>query len=170
MRNHTDIKELSAIAGSSPFYIVDRNKFEANFEGLTSAFSSRYTPFLLAYSYKTNYIPYLCDIVRQKGGWAEVVSRMEYDLALKIGQDPKTIVFNGPVKTADDIERALNNGSLINVDSQSELDLMIDYAKKHPDEEISIGLRVNIGLSDAAGQSHIQTVSKSAVLASIQNI
>jgi diaminopimelate decarboxylase len=154
------IQKLESIAGSSPFYRVDRRRFEANFDELTAAFSSRYQPFVLAYSYKTNYIPYLCEIVKHKGGWAEVVSRMEYDLALKVGQDPKKIIFNGPVKTDDDIKFALDNGSLINVDSRPELDLVINYAKAHPDKDVPIGLRINIGLSDEAGRSHIQNSLK----------
>ena len=148
MQNHTDISNLESLAAGSPFYLVDRQRFESNFNELTAAFSSRWTPFILAYSYKTNYLPYLCGIVKQKGGWAEVVSRMEYDLAIKVGQDPKKIIFNGPVKTADDIELALDNGSCVNVDSETELALATDYAKQHPDREVPIGLRINIGLSD----------------------
>ena len=158
--NHWDISKLESISGSSPFYMVNRQKFEANFDALTAAFSSRYQPFILAYSYKTNYIPYLCEIIRQKRGWAEVVSRMEYDLALKVGQNPSKIIFNGPVKTDEDIELAFKNGSLVNIDSQSELALVLDNARKHLDRQISIGLRINIGLSDEAGQSHIQNSLK----------
>ncbi len=154
------IQHLESLAGSSPFYVVDRGRFEANFDELSRAFRSRYIPFNLAYSYKTNYIPYLCEIIKHKGGRAEVVSRMEYDLALRIGQPPETIIFNGPVKTADDIRLALDNGSLINVDSRPELDLVINYAKAHPDKDVPIGLRINIGLSDEAGRSHIQNSLK----------
>ncbi|MHC5083870.1 MAG: type III PLP-dependent enzyme domain-containing protein, partial [Planctomycetota bacterium] len=157
--NYTEIKKLEAIGGS-PFYIVDRNRFESNFDDLTAAFVSRYKPFQLAYSYKTNYIPYLCDIIRQKGGDAEVVSRMEYDLALKVGQDPAKIIFNGPVKARDDIHTALSNGSTVNLDSVYELDHAIEYANAHPDKEIPIGLRINIGLSDDKGLSHIQNSLK----------
>jgi diaminopimelate decarboxylase len=155
MLSHSEIQNLVSQYGS-PFYCVDRNRFEANFDDLDRAFSSRWTPFTLAYSYKTNYLPYLCGIVRDKGGWAEVVSRMEYDLAIKIGQDPKKIIFNGPVKTVDDITLALDNASCLNVDSEAELALVTDYANAHPDTEIPIGLRINIGLSDEAGRSHIQ--------------
>ncbi len=160
MINHCDIKKLESLADSSPFYIVDRKRFEANFDGLTNVFSLRYQPFILAYSYKTNYIPYLCDIVKQKGGWAEVVSRMEYDLAVKIGQEPEKIIFNGPVKTADDIELALNNNSIVNLDSEYEIQSVLSYAQQHSNKEIKIGLRINIGLSDEAGQSHIQNSLK----------
>ena len=46
-----------------------------------------------------------------------MVSRLEYDLALKIGQPPDKIIFNGPVKQYEDIELALNNGSIVNLDS-----------------------------------------------------
>ena len=94
--NHSETAQLESIAGSSPFYLVDRSTFEASFDGLAEAFSTRYQPFTLAYSYKTNYIPYLCELIKHKGGWAEVVSRMEYDLALKVGQQPEKIIFNGP--------------------------------------------------------------------------
>lgn len=158
--DYKTIQQLESIAGSSPFYIVDRQKFEANFDGLTSVFSSRYQQFTLAYSYKTNYTPYLCNIIRQKGGWAEVVSRMEYDLALKIGQAPAKIIFNGPVKTRDDIHTALSNGSHVNLDSASQLADAADYANQHPDRATPVGLRVNIGLSDDEGLSHIQNSLK----------
>ena len=160
MLNHSKTLNLESLAGGGPFYLVDRQKFEANFDDLTTAFSKRYDPFVLAYSYKTNYLPYLCGIIRDKGGWAEVVSRMEYDLALKVGQDPKKIIFNGPVKTVDDIQLSLGNGSMINVDSEAELAMVSEYAKIHPDREIPIGLRINIGLSDEAGRSHIQNSLK----------
>lgn len=160
MLNYSDILKVESIAGGSPFYLVDRRRFESNFDDLTAAFSARYQPFVLAYSYKTNYMPYLCQIIKHKGGWAEVVSRMEYDLALKIGQNPSRVIFNGPLKTAEDIELALKNGSLVNVDSESELELIAAYAAKHPDKHIPIGLRINITLSDEAGQSHIQNALK----------
>jgi diaminopimelate decarboxylase len=160
MSTYNEIIKLESIAGGSPFYVVDRLRFESNFDDLTEAFSSRYYPFILAYSYKTNYIPYLCDIIRQEGGWAEVVSRMEYDLALKVGQTPDKIIFNGPVKTADDIAFALQQGSLVNIDCRAELDLVKSFANAHPDKEIEVGLRINIALSDDAGQSHIQNSLK----------
>jgi diaminopimelate decarboxylase len=160
MPAYSKIKTLESIAGGSPFYIVDRQRFERNFDDLTTAFQSCYQPFILAYSYKTNYLPYLCGIIKQKGGWAEVVSRMEYDLALKVGQDRQKIIFNGPVKTADDIRLALDNGSVVNLDCRPELDAVQRYAQEHPEKPVRIGLRINIGLSDEAGRSHIQNALK----------
>lgn len=159
MISYTHIKTLVSQHGS-PFYLINRGRFERNFEALTYAFQSRYSPFILAYSYKTNYIPYLCRLINDKGGWAEVVSRMEYDLALKVGCDPTRIIFNGPVKRSDDIDTALSSGSLVNLDSESELEAVMNYAGRQPDKTVRIGLRFNIGLSDEAGVSHIQSSLK----------
>ena len=147
--------EIFSFAGS-PFYLCDSRKFCSNFDRVNLAFSSRWSKFILAYSYKANYTPYLCCLVKDKGGWAEVVSRLEYDLARKIGQDPAKIIFNGPVKQYDDIETALKQNSVINLDSASELDFVIQYAHNNPGKQIPIGIRINMGLTDNDGQSHIQ--------------
>jgi diaminopimelate decarboxylase len=93
----------------------------------------------------------LCRIIKSKGGFAEVVSRLEYDLAIKIGQQPNKIVFNGPVEHYEDIELALENGSIVNLDSWSEIDHVAQYANKNAKKEVKVGLRINIG-PDPAGQ------------------
>jgi diaminopimelate decarboxylase len=149
------VAKIFSVAGS-PFYLCDGGQFRSNFDRISQAFSSRWPNFILAYSYKTNYIPYLCKIVKEKGGWAEVVSRLEYDLARKIGQDPTKIIFNGPVKHYDDIEMALNKGSIVNLDSAYEIELVRRYAEQYSHKMIPIGIRVNMGLTDNGGQSHIQ--------------
>jgi diaminopimelate decarboxylase len=155
MLSHTKTRKIEAKYGAS-FYIFDETAFRKNYDDIVSAFGKRYEKFILAYSYKTNYIPYLCNIIKSKGGFAEVVSRLEYDLALKVGQKPNKIVFNGPVKRYEDIELALKNQSIVNLDSWSEIDHVDKYAKKNPNRKIEVGLRINIGLSDKSGRSHIQ--------------
>jgi len=151
-------KQISAIVpiASSPFYLCDDQRFAANFDRIATAFASQWPNFILAYSYKTNYIPYLCKIIKDKGGWAEVVSRLEYDLAIKVGQSPAKIIFNGPVKSEDDIALAINNGSIVNVDSMDELNRIVQFAQQNPDKQIPIGLRINMGLTDSGGASQIQ--------------
>jgi len=155
MLSHTKAKKVVAEFGS-PFYILDETTFRKNYDDIVSAFGKRYEKFILAYSYKTNYTPYLCKIIKSKGGFAEVVSRLEYDLAIKVGQKPNKIVFNGPVKCYEDIALALDSKSIVNIDSWPGIDHVAKYARKNPNREIKIGLRINIGLSDKSGQSHIQ--------------
>jgi diaminopimelate decarboxylase len=152
---YEEVKRIEDRFGSS-FYIFDESAFRKNYDDIVDAFKSKYERFILAYSYKTNYIPYLCRLIKAKGGFAEVVSRLEYDLALKVGQIPRKIVFNGPVKSFGDIELALSNRSIVNLDSWYEIDHVAKYASRHPNEEVKVGLRINIGLSDKRGQSHIQ--------------
>ncbi len=154
MLTYEQIKDIESRFGS-PFYIFDEAAFVKNYDDIMSAFSRRYEKFILAYSYKTNYIPYLCRIIKSKGGFAEVVSRMEYDLALRIGQDPKKIIFNGPVKSYDDIELTLKNESIVNLDSEYELDYVRRYAADNPGKKVKVGLRINIDLTDENGVSHL---------------
>jgi diaminopimelate decarboxylase len=154
MIDYDEIKNIESVAGS-PFYLFNRDSFIDNFDNITKAFGSRYENFIIGYSFKTNYIPYMCNIVREKGGYAEVVSRLEYDLALKIGFTPQNIIFNGPVKHYDDIELALENQSIVNLDAWPEIEHVNKYASANPDKNVEIGIRVNMNLSDDTGTSHV---------------
>ena len=151
-------KELAEIAQQhgSPFYIFDKEAFTHNFRDIRAAFTQRYPLVTIGYSYKTNYIPYLCRLIQNMGGYAEVVSRLELDLALKIGCPPAEIIYNGPVKTADDIAFALSSGIIVNIDTLRELEFVTHIAKQQPETSIRIGLRINISLVDSQGKSHLQ--------------
>ena len=155
MITYNQIKKLDKQYGS-PFYILNEKAFRKNYNDIAEAFKSRYPKFILAYSYKTNYIPYLCKIIKDLGGFAEVVSGLEYDLALKVGQVPAKIIFNGPVKKYEDIALALKKKSIVNLDSQTEIEYVKQYASKNPKEQVKIGIRINISFSEKTGQSHIQ--------------
>jgi len=154
MLTYGQIRDIESRFGS-PFYIFGEEVFKKNYDDITAAFSHRYEKFVIAYSYKTNYIPYLCRVLKSKGGYAEVVSRLEYDLALKVGQDPKKIVFNGPVKSYEDIEVALNNHSIVNLDSWYEVDYVRKYAADNLGRQTRVGLRINVDLTDEVGVSHL---------------
>ena len=69
----TQMYELQKKYGES-FYILDSSKFLSNYKELKKAFASIYPNFNIAYSYKTNYIPHLCNLVNRMGGYAEIVS------------------------------------------------------------------------------------------------
>lgn len=132
---------------SSSFYILDVNKLAENYQRFQRAFTRRYERVVIAYSYKTNYLPFLCQKLHELGAYAEVVSRLEYDLAGKLGVEPASIIFNGPLKSEEDIEEALGRGSLINLDSFAEIPWVVSYAKHHPEQTIRIGLRINVDLT-----------------------
>ena len=80
------------------FYLLDSEQFRNNFLELRDTFRNIYPNFNIAYSYKTNYTPKFCKIVNKLGGYAEVVSEMELEIALRVGVEPKRIIWNGPIK------------------------------------------------------------------------
>lgn len=142
----------------SPFYLFDSRQFLSNFNELKAAFGAHYPKVKFGYSYKTNYLPYLCKSAKKTGVLAEVVSRLEYDLALHIGYKPAEIIFNGPVKKGIELLSAVTNGSLINLDCFSEIDLIVSaVAAGHVSaSDAKIGLRVNLNIKDSQGKSAVQ--------------
>jgi diaminopimelate decarboxylase len=130
------------------FYLLDIERFFANYHEFLSGFQQFYPKTNLGYSYKTNYIPQLGRAVSQMGGYAEVVSQMEYDLALRIGVLPSKIIFNGPLKRSQDLESAILNGSLVNLDSFQEVSFVQSIAEKYPNHSIAIGLRCNFDIGE----------------------
>ncbi len=145
--NYEQIKIISKQYGDS-FYILDSEKFKANYQELLDSFRSIYENTSIGYSYKTNYLPKLCSIVNQQNGYAEVVSQMELELALKIGVKPSKIIFNGPYKQYNDIKNSLLNGTRIHIDSLSELNTVIEIVEKFQDQNFKIGLRCNFQISN----------------------
>lgn len=141
------LRDLEARYGDS-FYILDIQGFQQNYDEFLSAFQRYYAQTQIAYSYKTNYIPQLCKVVNERGGYAEVVSAMEYELALRVGVDPRRIIFNGPYKSESDLERALLAGSIVNLDAWYEVELVERIARRAPDHTLTIGLRCNFDLED----------------------
>ncbi len=141
------LKELKKEYGEA-FYILDSEQFRANFIELKSAFSSIYPNFNIAYSYKTNYTPKLCRIVNNLGGFAEVVSDMEMEIALRIGVEPNKIIWNGPYKNAKKVEQLLVMGGTVNIDSAYEIDLVSDIADRYPHHKLNIGVRCNFDVGD----------------------
>lgn len=151
--NFTQIDKIASIYGT-PFYLFDGEKYLANICAFQKAFQSRYNNLIIGYSFKTNYVPALCKIAKGLGCYAEVVSEMEYNLAQRIGFEH--VIFNGPIKKEDVLHTALKEKSIINLDSMYEVESVIQYKINHPSEDISIGLRLNIDLTDDNGVSKVQ--------------
>ena len=89
----------------------------------SNAFKSTKVKTQIAYSVKTNYLPAVCSVFREEGAWAEVVSEMEYQLSRALGVPPHEIIYNGPHKTREQLERALSEGAIVNIDNFDELEL-----------------------------------------------
>lgn len=147
MQLNTDVlNRLETELGES-WYILDVERFTANYSKLLDAFKVIYPNTHIAYSYKTNYIPQIGKIIQDEGGFAEVVSDMEYDLAMTIGVNPEKIVVNGPYKPPAAFKKFLFNGSIVNLDSFAELDTLKMIAENNPNRTLNIGVRCNFSFS-----------------------
>lgn len=141
------LKQIEKEYGET-FYILDTEQFKKNYLELKETFEERYSNFCIAYSYKTNYIPRLCKMVDDLGGYAEVVSDMEYELAKRIGVEPQRIIFNGPYKDQDAVRELLLAGGTVNIDSKNELKLICKIAEDNVDKTINVGIRCNFPIND----------------------
>ena len=138
------IKELKKQAGL-PLYVFEEEAFVDNYCSFEHCFSSLYENYKISYSYKTNYAPYICRIVKRLGGYAEVVSDMELEIARSVGYEYSHIVYNGPSKGP--LSRThLMNGGILNVDNFEELKNLCVFAETMPDQKLKIGFRVNIDI------------------------
>lgn len=140
------INELRGKYGEA-FYLLDSEQFRKNFIELKEAFSSIYSNFNIAYSYKTNYTPKLCKIVDELGGYAEVVSEMEMDLALRCGVNPEKIIWNGPIKNPDVLRKFLLAGGTVNIDSIDEAEY-IQRLAIGATKTLHVGIRCNYDVAD----------------------
>lgn len=142
------LKETLKDIGSESAYILKPKVFEGEYDLLLESFRRFYNKVNIAYSFKTNYIPNLLDIVKNRKGYAEVVSTMELELALKVGFAPHQIFFNGPFKHQEDTLNYLKLGVLVNVDSHDEFKWIEEFANRSK-VICRIGIRLNFKLSDS---------------------
>lgn len=144
--NNATIKTLRSEFGDA-FYLLDSEQFRKNFLELKDTFQSIYPNFNIAYSYKTNYTPKFCKIVNELGGYAEVVSEMEAELAIRCGVEPTRVIWNGPIKNLDKLKEYIFMGVTVNIDSLSEAKYIEELADK-TDKKLNVGIRCNYDVND----------------------
>ena len=116
-----------------------------------------------AVAIKTNPIAGVLLEAKRAGLGAEAASLGEMEHALSLGFDPAKIVYDSPVKTTIDLERAIRAGVHINLDNLDEVakvNQVLSSSCKDVDIEGRIGIRVNpevgtgkIAMSSTAGRS-----------------
>ena len=129
----------------TPCYLFRTEDFCKNFKNLVDTFRYYYPNFIPAYSYKTNYTPFICKLVMQMGGYAEVVSDMELYLAQRIGYKAHHIIYNGPNK-GPKLDAHLLNGGISNIDNICEAKRIKQLADQNLDIKIKVGLRLNVDI------------------------
>ncbi|MFT3753536.1 MAG: hypothetical protein QM800_11915 [Paludibacter sp.] len=127
----------------SPLFVISEKQIRRNFQNASRIFKTRYPKVQFAWSYKTNYLNAVCRIYHQEGSWAEVVSGFEYEKALNNGVPGNKIIFNGPIKTDNELIKAAQNGSLIHIDHYDELYALIRLSEENKLKP-RVAIRVNM--------------------------
>lgn len=135
----------------TPYYVIHKELVDKQLKLLKEALESYWDNSLIAYSYKTNALPWLIDYYNRNGCYAEVVSDDEYHLGKQIGVADDRFVYNGPIKTKETFLEALNAGCIVNIDANREIDWLDDF---NPRGAYRLGIRVNFDIEkDCPGHS-----------------
>ncbi len=142
------LKRIAQEVGT-PAYVYSLATLKRHYSVFDQAFAK--VPHIVCFSVKANSNLALLRAFAKQGSGFDIVSGGELFRALKVGADPKRIVFSGVGKKKHEIEYALNSDILMfNVESEEELTALNDIAagigKKAP-----ISLRVN---PDVDPQTH----------------
>ncbi len=138
----------------TPCYVYSRSALVNAYRELDAAFADR--KHLICYAVKANPSIAILDIFSKLGSGFDIVSGGELQRVLKVGGDPKKIVFSGVGKSSAEIQAALSVNILcFNVESEAELRALSQIAKGM-NKIASVSMRVNPDV-DAKTHPYIST-------------
>jgi len=126
--------------GTSPFFLYSKAQLESNFQAYVEA--TKGMDAIIGYAIKANNNLNLLRILANRGSGAVLVSGGELLLAEKAGFDLQKTVLNGNGKTMEEISLAVTKGCLINVDSEYDLEHIIQ-ASRQVGRKARILIRIN---------------------------
>lgn len=128
----------------TPTYITDVDAFSQNLSTFGEVLRSVYGNARIGYSFKTNYhAPFLKEVLRL-GEMAEIVSPMEYNLAVRHGFQYKDIIYNGVIPDVLTKLHIAEEGGIANFDNLTELK---EAARYHEFLPINVGVRLNFDMN-----------------------
>ena len=154
---------------NTPYFLIRKNLLAENIDGFRRALDHLWPNSRIAYSVKTNALPWILSWMKDHGVDAEVVSDEEYELAQLCGFPETRIVFNGPVKGRERLLRAVSAGSVVNLDSAADLEALTatESFTAEPRSRAADSRLSTAGLQPGAGDSYFQApdqVSAAGVL------
>ena len=142
----------------TPFYCYSLTQLKENFKNFNNIF--RAIKPIICFSVKSNSNLTLLKELKKIGSGADVVSLGELLKVIKVGINPKKIVFSGVGKTEEEIRVAIKKRILlINIESESEA-ILVNKISKKMSIKTSVGIRLN---PNVTGKTHkkISTGGKS---------
>ncbi|MGI9258580.1 MAG: pyridoxal-dependent decarboxylase, exosortase A system-associated [Gammaproteobacteria bacterium] len=133
------LTEIADNVGSTPFYAYDRQALTDRVAELRKTLPPEMH---LHYAIKANPHPDLVAHMVSLVDGLDVASGGELNVALGCGADAANVSFAGPGKTANELERALNAGIVVNLESANEMRTLAQMAKAR-DLRPKVAIRVN---------------------------
>lgn len=129
----------------SPLHVVDASALRANAQSFQKPHGV-FSDCEIFYSYKTNPVPAVLQVLHAQGIGAEVISHYELWLARKLGVPPDRIIYNGPGKSTQSIREAIEMGvQAININHAEEVGRVAAVARELG-RKPRVGLRVTTEL------------------------
>jgi len=152
-KNNLCVENIAALSLTkkykTPFYCYSLSQLKDNFNSFNNIFKT-IKP-IICFSVKSNANLTLLRELKKIGSGADVVSLGELLKAIKVGMNPKKIVFSGVGKTEEEIRTAIKKRILlINVESENEA-VLINKISKKLSRKTSIGIRLN---PNVTGKTH----------------
>lgn len=131
----------------SPLFVFSEKTMREKYKELHSAIQSHYGKVQFGWSYKTNYLAEVCKVFHSEGACAEVVSDFEYDKARGLGVPGNQIIYNGPYKTFESLEKAVMEEAQIHIDNFAEIGILEEICQKvQKKAHVGIRLNMNVGI------------------------
>ncbi len=92
---------------TTPLIIFLENRVRNNINTFNKVFKAVFNNFQCFYSFKANFLPEICNIVKSEGLGAELIGLPELKLALKLQFPPDKIIVGGPYLPQDLIEKCV---------------------------------------------------------------
>lgn len=123
-----------------PLHVVDGSALRRNAERFLHPGEDGRPRVEAYYSYKSNPVPGVLQMLDQLGVGAEVTSHYELWLALQLGVEPGHIIFNGPGKSDEGLRLAVERGiQVININQREEVERIAVIARE-------LGRRPRVGI------------------------
>jgi diaminopimelate decarboxylase len=137
--NGSNLQQLKARAGQTPFYAYDRSVIMGNIARFRANMPSSLR---LHYAIKANPMAALVDFIRPEVDGLDVASGLELNIALNSGIAANLVSFAGPGKSPKELEMAIATGVTINIESSTELS-RIEAISSRLGITANVAIRVN---------------------------
>ncbi|MBX3421324.1 MAG: hypothetical protein KF752_07180 [Pirellulaceae bacterium] len=134
----------------SPLFVFSEDQLRRNIRQFQQSFSAHWPdgPVKIMPAAKANWLPAIQRIVALEGCGCDTYSEGELAVALRSGVDPQLISVNGCPKAKSHIQRTLEVGARLTIDSLEDVTLLLEILQQQPQLQARVGIRIRPTLDD----------------------